>query len=66
MTGECVVCFEPITPEQPSFVVLGGRCHEGRCRSEYNGMMMDEECGPAPLPEPHFAEWPDTYKPWMH
>lgn len=62
---ECMCCWEPITVAEQSFEVKYGRVHE-QCRSEFNAMVMDEECGPDPLPEPHFAGWPDTYKPWMH
>lgn len=61
---ECSCCFEAITAPEESFAVKYGRVHE-RCRSEYNAMMVEEE-GPEPQREPHFAAWPDTYKPWMH
>src|SRR5688572_23036868 len=44
---ECSWCFEPITESEESFAVKYGRVHE-RCRSEFNAMMMDEECGPDP------------------
>jgi hypothetical protein len=63
---ECVVCFDPITAGEPSFAVSLGRCHEGRCRSEFNAMMVEQENGDDPLPELHVAEWPaDAYKPWI-
>jgi hypothetical protein len=62
----CVVCEELILPGQESFEVPFGRCHEGRCRSDFNAMMVEQECGNDPLPEPHVAEWPaDAYKPWI-
>jgi hypothetical protein len=69
---ECVVCFEPITADQPSFAVPLGRCHEGRCRGEFNAMMVERssfyeaEYEPRNEPTPHVPEWPaGKYKPWI-